>query len=440
MDQRSAMRGLPDGRGPWLRARLRPSYRGLLNALSSQLISLPLFILTILSIVFMGLGAGLVLVPAVMAGIRSYANLQRGWAKEWSGVDIPIPYRHRPEFSGGITGLWQQCRWLLGDPATWRDLLWLLFNIPVGLVLGLLPGCLVVYGIEGLFVAPWLGHITFYGYGAIWPIDSLLDSILAVAQGMIILSVGLAAGPWLVKRYALFAQWLLAPTHKAALSLRVHQLTESRSDAVDASAAELRRIERDLHDGAQARLAALGMSLGMAEDLLTTDPQAAQQLLFEARQASGQALAELRELVRGIHPPVLVERGLDGALRALALSLPMPVDVAIDLPGRPQAPVESAAYFAVAEALANVVKHSAAARAWVQSHHADGRLVMLVGDDGIGGADSGKGTGLRGIERRLSAFDGTIAVTSPPGGPTVVTMELPCELSSPKISPSSETG
>ena len=172
----------------------------------------------------------------------------------------------------------------------------------------------------------------------------------------------------------------------------------------------------------------LGMSIGLAEDLMTKDPEAAQRLLAEAREASGVALSELRDLVRGIHPPVLAERGLDGAVRALSLALPLRVEVDIELPGRPQAPVESAAYFAIAEALANVVKHSAAGTAWVRLRHAGGVLSMTVGDDGIGGADPGQGTGLRGIERRLAAFDGTLTMTSPVDGPTIVTMELPCEL------------
>ena len=216
-------------------------------------------------------------------------------------------------------------------------------------------------------------------------------------------------------------------------------LTHTRTGAVDAQAAELRRIERDLHDGAQARLVSLGMTIGLAEELVDRDPAAARKLLAEARESSGTALVELRHLVRGIHPPVLAERGLDGAVRALALSLPVPITVDIDLPGRPDDPVESAAYFAVAEALANVVRHSRAHTGSVSMRHADGMLTMVVGDDGAGGADPAAGTGLRGIERRLAAFDGTMALSSPPGGPTVMTMELPCALSSPKTSPSSGT-
>ncbi|CAM4196518.1 Sensor histidine kinase [Nocardiopsis gilva] len=175
----------------------------------------------------------------------------------------------------------------------------------------------------------------------------------------------------------------------------------------------------------------------MAEQMLAQDPHTAQQLLAEARDSTRQALTELRDLVRGIHPPVLVERGLQGAVRALAVTHHLPIDVDIDLPGRLAAPVESAAYFAIAEILTNAAKHSGATRAWVRINHGGDRLVLLVGDDGKGGADLSKGTGLQGIRRRLDAFDGTISIVSPAGGPTIVTMELPCVLSSPKTSPSS---
>jgi signal transduction histidine kinase len=176
----------------------------------------------------------------------------------------------------------------------------------------------------------------------------------------------------------------------------------------------------------------VGMTIGLAERLVRRDPTAALKLLAEARESNKTALVELRHLVRGIHPPVLAERGLEGAVRALALSLPLHTDVDLCLPGRPDTPVESAIYFAVLEALANVGRHSRAHAAWVRMRYADGVLAVEVGDDGAGGADTGRGTGLRGIERRLDAFDGTMAVSSPPGGPTVVTMEIPCVLSSPK--------
>jgi signal transduction histidine kinase len=180
-------------------------------------------------------------------------------------------------------------------------------------------------------------------------------------------------------------------------------------------------------------MVSVGMTIGLAERLVRRDPAAALKLLAEARASSTAALVELRHLVRGIHPPVLAERGLEGAVQALALSLPVRTTVSSHLPGRLDTPVESAVYFAVAEALANMSRHSRARSAWVIIRHEHGLLVVQVGDDGIGGADAARGTGLAGIERRLDAFDGTIAVSSPRNGPTVVTMEVPCELSSPKI-------
>jgi signal transduction histidine kinase len=379
---------------------------------------------------------GLALVPWVAALVRKRADLERRLAARAS-VRISSPYEPAP--LGAMAGGWQRFRWIVTDPATWRDLAWLVPGAVVGIGLGLISLAIPLYGIEGITLLPlwiWLGT-GWYGYGVIWPIQSVGDGFLALPQGLLILTIGLVAAPWLRHWDASFAKLFLRPTRAAELRLRVTQLTVTRADTVDAQAAELRRIERDLHDGAQARIVSLGMTIGLAEELIERDPAAARKLLAEARESSSAALVELRHLVRGIHPPVLAERGLDGAVRALALSLPMPITVDIDLPGRPDTPVESAAYFAVAEALANVSRHSGASTAWVRIRHADGILFMTVGDDGIGRADPAAGTGLRGIERRLAAFDGTIMLSSPPGGPTVVTMELPCALSSPKTSLSS---
>jgi signal transduction histidine kinase len=259
--------------------------------------------------------------------------------------------------------------------------------------------------------------------------------VLAGVQGAAILAFGL----WLAPRtIGAHAKLLLGPD--AGLAGRVEQLTRARADAMDSAAAELRRVERDLHDGAQARLVALGMSLRAAERLVETSPQAALALLAEAREASSRALTELRDLVRGIYPPVLADRGLGDAVRALALDTPLRTETDISLPGRLDVPVESACYFAVAEALANAVKHSGARVAQVRIRHsADrpasrapspaGMLRITVTDDGTGGADPAQGTGLQGVERRLGTFDGILAVSSPPGGPTMIIMEVPCALS-----------
>ena len=269
-------------------------------------------------------------------------------------------------------------------------------------------------------------------YGAVYVTNRPLAA-LASMQGLLLVAFGL----WLVPR-ALDARTMAllwpAPAPDAELAGRVRQLTQTRADAVDTAAAELRRVERDLHDGAQARLVALGMSLRAAQRLIPGSPQAAQSLVAEAIATSSKALTELRDLVRGIHPPVLADRGLGDAVRALALDTPLHTETDIDVPGRLDAPVESACYFAVAEALTNAVKHSGARHVQIRMQHAGGMLRIEVTDDGAGGADPASGSGLRGLERRLGTFDGILAVSSPPGGPTMIVIEVPCALSSPKIS------
>jgi signal transduction histidine kinase len=228
--------------------------------------------------------------------------------------------------------------------------------------------------------------------------------------------------------------WRLGPSAQAELVLRVGHRPQTRVRSINAEAAEMRRIERDLHDGAQARLVATGMTLDAADRLITGNPAGARALLAEARASTARALAELRDLVRGIHPPVLADRGLAEAVHALALDLPLRANFGSELAGRPCAPVESAAYFAVSELLANVSKHAGASQVRIDLRHEDGVLRVTVTDDGAGGADPARGTGLAGIERRLAAFGGVLAVSSPPGGPTVANMEIPCVLSAPKIS------
>jgi signal transduction histidine kinase len=408
-------------------------------AVGLAITNLPLFAASLVALVLAPVPfLGLALLPWVTVLVRMRADLERRLAGR-SGVAIRRPYLPAPP--GALAGGWQRFRWIVTDPATWRDLGWLVPGAVVGLGLGLISLAIPLYGIEGIILLPlwiWLGT-GWYGYGAIWPIETLVDGLLSLPQGLVILAIGITAAPWLRWVDARFARLFLSPTKAAELRLRVTELTVSRANTVDSQAAELRRIERDLHDGAQARLVAVGMAIGLAEETLDRDPAAARKLLAEAREASSAALVELRHLVRGIHPPVLAERGLDGAIRAFALALPVPTTVDADVPGRLDTPLESAVYFAVAEALVNVTRHSGARHAWVSLRWADGLLVAAVGDDGTGGADPVTGSGLRGIERRLSAFDGTMMLSSPPGGPTVVTMELPCVLSSPKTTLSSGT-
>ncbi len=288
-----------------------------------------------------------------------------------------------------MPGLLMWLRTTLSDPATWRDIAWLLVNAVVGFTLTLLSAVLFLASVFYL-IYPFLVWVTPDGvftepFGGLFTVN-VATSFLMIPFGFFAFLIWLAAGERLLKGAAYVGKSLLGPTESAQLAIRVRELSDSRAETVDTQAAELRRIERDLHDGAQARLAALSMNLGMAEEMVARDPAQAAALLTEARESASTALSELRDLVRGIHPPVLADRGLDGAVKALAMSLPFKVDVTIELPGRPPAPVESAAYFAVAEALANAVKHAAATTAWVQLTHENERLHILVGDDGVGGA------------------------------------------------------
>ncbi|HEY8978984.1 MAG TPA: histidine kinase, partial [Streptomyces sp.] len=246
--------------------------------------------------------------------------------------------------------------------------------------------------------------------------------------------------PPMLDRSARLAHRLLAAPRSAELARRVVRLTDTRSAALDIHAAELTRIERDLHDGAQARLVALGLTLDEATRLLDTDPPAAHALLLDVRATSERALQDLRDLVHGIHPPVLADRGLTDAIRSLALDSHLDTEVTAGLTGRLPAPVESAAYFAVAELLTNAAKHARATRADITLRHDGTRLRITVTDDGAGGADPSSGTGLAGLRRRLDPFDGTLVLDSPAGGPTLATLEIPCASSSPKTSSSSATG
>ncbi len=362
-------------------------------------------------------------VPAALLCTRRLARLARRLTARWCGVIIGEAYQPAPpgtrrsRLDGTIRlGYLERMRWLLSDAATWRDLLWTGANPVVGTVLVGLPLALVAAG--GLCLANDLtGHPAGYARLTL-PLFGVLLPVL-----------GAVVAPWALGGYGGFARAILAPSEQAELELRVRHLAQTREESLDTGAAELRRIERDLHDGAQARLVAMGLTLDAAGRLIDTDPVAARALLIEARDASAKALGELRDLVRGIHPPVLADRGLAEAIRALALDAPARVLVTGGLDGRVAAPVESAAYFAVSELLANVAKHAGVLAAEVDLRHEAGALRISVRDEGGGGAAPARGTGLSGIARRLAAFDGVLALSSPAGGPTVVTMEVPCGLS-----------
>src|SRR5215472_2974903 len=290
----------------------------------------------------------------------------------------------------------------------------------------------LVLGLSGIVLAMRFqyGYSTSdYEYGLVVLRDRTSPGLIA-GEALALL----AFGAWLVPQTFPSVRRLLRLPPDPELTRQVQELTESRAVVVDTAASDLRRLERDLHDGAQARLVAVGMSLRAAERLIPMNPDAAVALVAEARETSARALTELRELVRGVHPPVLADRGLADAVRALALDSPLAVHTQIDLPGRVPAPVETACYFAVAELLTNAAKHSGARDARIEVRHSDGRLRIEVTDFGLGRADPAAGSGLAGLEKRMAAFDGIMAISSPAGGPTIVVLEVPCALSSPKTS------
>jgi signal transduction histidine kinase len=413
--------------------------------------------LLLFSLACFGLGFGLGFVftiPLAVEHFRWLANLRRHFAG-WDGVDVPRPYeprlvpKRRPDGmlqvrnnlykSEAMASFNARWLWTWHDVASWRDLVWLAVDPVVTAALLGPPVAAAIYGAFGLAL-PWLWTTLFGAEWSAWYGAWDGNRTAGLVLGVCLVAVAFVAVGRLVAVHARWTALLLRPTREAALRRRVEQLTRSRADAVDAQAAEVRRIERDLHDGAQARLIAVGLTLGAIERLMDTDPAAAKILVRQTKETAAAALAELRDLVRGIHPPVLSERGLADAVRALALDLT--ADTAADvtvtgaLGGRPPAPVESAAYFAVSELIANATRHGGAGKVAVELRHDGGLLRVTVTDDGTGGADPSRGTGLRGIERRLGTFDGTLALSSPTGGPTVATLELPCVLSSPKTSTS----
>ena len=379
------------------------------------------------------LGVGLVVVwvgvfvlALTVLAWRGGAWLERRWLRLMLGIEIAEPYRPLPAGS-----LWRRARVLAADPATWKDLAYLVLLGPLGLVWFVITSLLWSVAIVLLTAPLWFwvppgGPRPGFdnGESARLLIDTVPEAILAGVAGAALCVVAAWAVKAMAAVHGAVAQALLGPSEQQ-LQARVEALEASRDRAVDAAEAERRRIERDLHDGAQQRLVALAMDLGMARAKLETDPAAASALVGEAHEEAKRALAELRDLARGIHPAVLADRGLDAAISALAARSPVPVGVEVDT-GRLPGPVESAAYFVVAEALTNAAKHARAAEIAVRiSRHRD-LLVVEVIDDGVGGADPAGGSGLRGLADRVAAVGGQLLVTSPPGGPTVVRAELPC--------------
>jgi signal transduction histidine kinase len=393
------------------------------------LLALPMGILTFTVVVTgwslaLGLLITLVGVPVAMATI--YASRWMAWIERRRAALVlgePIRGVYKRPASGRFL---DRLKAQISDPSTWKDLGWHLLLLPVSIV----DFTVVVTGWSvslGLLTMPawwWALPDNDPTELGIFQVDSWGHAWLAAAIGLVALPVAAALVRGTAAASGALSQVVLGPTRRQ-LEERVEVLAQTRAGAVDAAAAELQRIERDLHDGAQARLVALALDLGMAEDRFDRDPEGARELVEKARAEAKLAMGELRDLARGIRPALLAERGLSEAIGALAARTPLPTTVEVDLDGRLPAPVELAAYFTVAEALTNAVKHAQARSAKVRLWRENGRLRIEVRDDGRGGADPA-GHGLDGLHKRLAALDGTLAIASPGGGPTVLYAEVPC--------------
>lgn len=352
------------------------------------------------------------------------ADTERWRARALLGLEVARPYRTRSDeallqrvFAPRL--VWERTK----DPAVWRDLVYLL--------LVFLPLATVTFSIA---VSAWVLCLGLVAMPALYPAgaglqvgesykaDTLPEAAVCAVVGLVLL----ALLPWLLQALAAGHAWTVRSLLGPRSSEQVEQLTRQRTEAVDAAVAERRRIERDLHDGAQQRLTALAIDLGRARAKLDSDPAAARDLVEHAHEDAKQALTELRNLARGIHPAILSDRGLDAALSALAGRSPIPVEISVRIVDRPSAAIESTAYFVVAEAVANASKHAAATRLWVRASRADGVVVVEIEDDGVGGAGIEPGGGLEGLTTRVATVDGSLSISSPPGGPTIVRAELPC--------------
>ena len=375
---------------------------------------------------------GLPLLLAAAASLRWSSRRERVRILNLTGERIPEPYRE-PAPSGNI---FQRLLSHVSDPATWRDLVHLMVAANLGLGAFIAVVCTWAIPLGSLTLPLWyralpnhripLMHVN----GSQYYISSLPSILAFAALALVFVWFFNPTLLELATRAQTGVGRALLGQSRLELDRRQTALRVTRSQAVSAAEAERRRIERDLHDGAQQRLVALAMDLGRAKSKLKTgdegDSEAAAQLVAEAHEGVKLALSELRDLARGIHPAVLTDRGLDAALSALAGRSPVPVEVDATLPWRPSPEVESAAYFVASEALANMAKHAHATRAWIELEQRDDHLRMIIGDNGVGGAESSPGGGLAGLADRIAPLDGILSVSSPLGGPTQIIMEVPC--------------
>jgi signal transduction histidine kinase len=387
-----------------------------------------------IALLVLGVGTAItvLLIPVILVVMllcsRMFAVVQRSRFAAFMDVRIPPP--PAPRSGDTVIGrLVAEIR----SPRAWRQVGFHLLSVVVetgGAVVvalcwsaALVFSTAFVYG-EGLRALGVDVVPAENAYG--WDLQSTDAQTLLTIVGVVLLFTTPWLARWIAQLDVAAAVGLLGPSRSEELTERVETLSESRAAVVAAADAERRRIERDLHDGAQQRLVALAMKLGLIRAMFPDLPKAAMDAVAEAHEEAKQALTELRDLVRGLHPAVLNDRGLDAALSGIAGRSPVPVRLTVDLPGRPPPAIEAVAYFVVSESLANVAKHSGASAAEVSvTRHGD-RIRLVITDDGVGGVDPGGGTGLRGLTRRVASIDGTLTVDSPQGGPTTITVELPC--------------
>ncbi|MET0134133.1 MAG: sensor domain-containing protein [Kibdelosporangium sp.] len=391
----------------------------LIGGLGTAILAMAALLLLLITALTFAVGVGFFLAPAALRVVRVVADRERARLSR-SGLAVtrpePVPAR--------LGAAWR-------DPAVRRELAWLPGHATLGLLLGLLGLGLPLTAVrEGSFPLWWqlLPEGEASDATGLLTVHSLPGALGISLLGLGWIVVVLAVTPGMARLQAWPGRRLLTADRGSELTVRVAQLTATRAAALDAHATELRRIERSLHDGTQNRLVAVNVLLGAARRAIARNPSSAEAILDRAQDAAEQALGELRAVVRSILPPVLADRSLADALTGLAASCPVPCRIDADLPGQCAASVEATAYFVVAETLTNIARHSHAKQATVMLRREDDRLCLRITDDGHGGADEHSGSGLAGIRRRVEAHDGSFVLASPPGGPTTLTVSLPCGL------------
>jgi len=394
-----------------------------------MLLALPLgvaeftFLVTAISF---GVGTAVTLIgiPVLIGTVwawRWIAEFERGLIGRLVGVEIPSPYRPDP----AAEHWWSRIAGRLADPATWKDLAFLLLQLPLGILSFIVAVSVLGIGLGGLFAPAYYWALPDGTWITAIHVDTLGEAIAVMPLGALVLLLGIPALSALGRLYGWLATQLLGSSADPELTAQVHELEDARSRIIAAADAERRRIERDLHDGAQQRLVALALNLRMAEQRAASGDPAAAELVRQAGEEANLALKELRDLARGIHPAILTNRGLPAALEDLAARATVPVEVtAVPAERLPDA-VEAAAYFTVSECLANVGKHADATSATVSATVADGRLEVVVSDDGRGGAELDGGSGIQGLKDRVGAVSGSLAIDSPPGRGTRVVASIP---------------